>query len=113
MAENIDKLLHDEIKEEKEISFIEPDFNLILHPKSDLRKNANVIFAKTGYEIADIYLDWTVSFWNMGLTDNYLSVTLEREDMSILLVYLYYVIGKYRAESPEVIDLVQKGYLML
>ncbi len=41
-------------------------------------------------------MEWTVTFRNKGLTDNHLSVTLDREDMNTLLVYLKYVISKLK-----------------
>jgi hypothetical protein len=56
-------------------------------------------------------MELTITFWNEGLTDNYLSVTLDREDMSILLVYLNYIIGKSKANSREVENLIQSGFL--
>ena len=56
-------------------------------------------------------MEWTVTFWNEGLTDNYLSVTLDREDMNVLLVYLKYVIGKLNKAGHEVEELVRQDYL--
>ena len=56
-------------------------------------------------------MEWTVTFWNEGLTDNYLSVTLDREDMNVLLVYLKYVIGKLKKTDHEVEELVRQDYL--
>ena len=111
LAENIEKLLNDELNEITEISCIEPDFNFILHPKRDLREDPKYTYIREGYEIADIYMEWTVTFWNEGLTDNYLSVTLDREDMKILLVYLNYVVGKYATDSQEVEDLIRRDFL--
>lgn len=111
LAKNIAKLLNDELNEVAEISCIEPDFNFILHPKRDLREDPKYTYIREGYEIADIYMEWTVTFWNEGLTDNYLSVTLDREDMKILLVYLNYVVGKYSADAQEVEDLIRRDFL--
>lgn len=91
LAESVRKLLNDELNEITEISCIEPDFKFILHPKR--------------------YMEWTVTFWNEGLTDNYLSVTLDQGDMKILLVYLNYVMGKYVANDPEVEDLIKRDFI--
>lgn len=111
LADSISKLLNDELSEITEISCIEPDFKFILHPKRDLRVDPKYIYVREGCEIADIYMELTITFWNEGLTDNYLSVTLDREDMSILLVYLNYIIGKSKANSREVENLIQSGFL--
>lgn len=111
LAESIDKLLRDELNEVTEFPCMEPDFKFILHPKRDLREDPQYTYVREGYEIADIYMEWTVTFWNDGLTDNYLSVTLDREDMKILLVYLNYIIGKYKIGDAEVEDLIQRDFL--
>ena len=111
LADSIEKLLNDQIDKVTEISCIEPDFNFILHPKRDLREDPKYTYVREGYEIADIYMEWTVTFWNEGLTDNYLSVTLDREDMKVLLAYLKYVIGKFAARDPEISDLIQRDFL--
>ena len=110
LADSIDKLLNDKLDEITEIDCIEPDFKFILHPKRDLRNDLKYIYVREGHEIADIYMEWIVTFWNGGLTDNYLSVTLYREDMKILLVYLNYAIGKLKASDPEVVKLVKNDF---
>lgn len=111
LADNIHKLLHDELDEITEVSCIEPDFNFILHPKRDKRNDPHYTYVREGDEIIDIFMEWTVTFWHGGLTDNYLSVTLDREDMEILLVYLNYITDKYKADHPEVVELVNRDYL--
>ena len=111
LADSIEKLLDDQIDKVTEISCIEPDFNFILHPKRDLREDPKYTYVRKGYEIADIYMEWTVTFWNERLTDNYLSVTLDRGDMNVLLVYLKYVIGKLNKADHEVEELVRQDYL--
>ena len=73
---------------------IEPDFKFILYPEEDLRNNPNYTYVQPGYEIVDIYLEWRVYFWNEGLTDNYLTVTLGREEITMLRDYLRTVIKK-------------------
>lgn len=111
LAESIEELLNDQLEDVTEISCIEPDFHFMLHPKRDLREDPKYTYVCEGYEIADIYMEWTVTFWNEGLTDNYLSVRLDREDMHVLLVYLKYVIGKLKKNNQEVEELVRQDYL--
>lgn len=111
LAESIDKLLNDELDDVLELSCIEPDFNFVFHPKRDLRKDPKYIYIRDGCEIADAYMEWKISFWNRGLTDNYLSVTLDRADLKALLVYLNFIIGKLKANDCEVVEFVGRGYL--
>lgn len=94
LERSLTQLLDGEITEKKMIEPIEPDFKFILYPEEDLRNNPNYTYVKPGYEIVDIYLEWRVYFWNEGLTDNYLTVTLGREDITALRDYLRTVIKK-------------------
>lgn len=88
------QLLDGEITEKKMIEPIEPDFKFILHPEEDLRNNPNYTYVRPGYEILDIYLEWRVYFWNEGLTDNYLTVVFDRNDITMFRDYLRTVIKK-------------------
>ncbi len=111
LAKSLHKLLNDEIPERKIVDFIEPDFEFTLQPKRDLRQDPQYSYVAEGHEWADIYADWTVKFWNDGLTDNFLSVTLGREDIEVLAIYLDLVIGKISANSTEVQQLIASGLL--
>ena len=86
------KLLNDELEEVEEIRCIEPDFVFFIHPKRDLRNDPKYTYVRPGYEIADIYVEWQVYFWNEGLTDNFLTVTLGREEIVRFRDYLSSVI---------------------
>lgn len=111
LADRIDKLLHDRLQEKTEVELIEPDFHFILYPKRDLRNDPKYAYIKPGHEIADIYMKWTVTFWNEGLTDNYLSVTLDRADMEYLLNYLHLVMGKLSRKDSLIADMIDKGII--
>ena len=50
-------------------------------------------------------------FWNGGITDNRLTVTFDREAMSILLIYLKHSMGRLKSSDPEIEELVRRGYL--
>ena len=93
LEESLTKLLNNELLEMKEISCIEPDFVFELYPQSDRRDDPKYIYVRPGYEIADIYLEWKIYFWNQGLTDNYLTITLGREEIVSLRDYLSVVIN--------------------
>ena len=49
-------------------------------------------FAFRSYEIAYAYVEWKVCFWDEGLTDNYLTVTLGHDEIILLRDYLSSVI---------------------
>ena len=93
LANNLDKLLKDELTEITEMECTEPDFKFILHPKRDLRNDPRYTYVQEGHEIVDISMEWTVTFWHEGLTNNYLSVEFDRDDIQYLLKYLNLVIG--------------------
>ena len=88
------KLLNDELEAVEEISCIEPDFIFRLYPKRNLREDSKYTYIRPGFEIADIYMEWEIYFWNKGLTDNFLTVTLGREEIISLRDYLFGVISE-------------------
>ena len=92
LEENLSQLLNNQLSEEKEILCMEPDFIFKLYPQKDRREDPNYTYVQPGYEIQDIYLEWKVYFWHGGLTDNYLTVTLNRDEIESLRDYLSSVI---------------------
>ena len=92
LAEAFTKLLDNQFSEETEITCIEPDFIFKLYPQTDLRNNPNYLYIQPGCEIQDIYIEWKIYFWNDGLTDNYLTITLDRKEITSLRDYLVSVI---------------------
>ncbi len=111
LAKALDALLNDRLENPTEFNCIEPDFNFVLNPKKDLRLDPKVLYVRPGYEIVDIDMEWKISFWHDGLTDNYLSVTLDRADMECLLLYLRFVMGDVLEASTEIRALISKGIL--
>lgn len=91
LVENLTELLNNEISEEKELACIESDFIFELYPQTDLRKDSKCIYVAPGHEILDIYLEWRIFFWNEGLTGNYLTITLCRDEIELLRDYLVLV----------------------
>ena len=108
----LNQLLQDELTEEKMFECIEPDFNFILQPKFDVRNNPKVLYVKPGHEIVDITMEWTVSFWNEGLTANYLSVSLNREEIQHLCNYLGLVTGQLREADTVILNMINAGVLI-
>ena len=109
LAKSLDDLLNDRLTAPTEFNCIEPDFNFILNPKKDLRLDPKVLYVRPGCEIVDIDMEWKISFWDEGLTDNYLSVSLVRSDIECLLSYLRLVMGEVQESAPEIKALMNKG----
>ena len=91
LAETLTELLDNKILEEREILCIEPDFIFKLYPETDLRDNPQYTYIQPGYEIQDIYLEWRIYFWYEGLTDNYLTITFNRDKIESFIDYLVLV----------------------
>lgn len=87
-------LLSGEMTERTEMDMMEPDFSFVLHPRREQREDPRPLRDRGEYETEDICVDWKVSFWHDGLTKNYLSVRLNREDIEQLRNYLAIVIGR-------------------
>lgn len=111
LAESLEKLLNDGLNEISEIECIEPDFKFILHPKKDLRNDPKYVYVREGYEIEDISMEWVVSFWNDGLTNNYLSMEFDRDDIEYLSNYLNMVMGNIDKKSETITDMINKGLI--
>ena len=112
LANSLDELLDDKMNKIETIECIEPDFKFVLHPKRDLRDDPKYTYIQEGYEIADIYLDMQIYFWNGGLTDNFLSLTFDREDIQYLRNYLYLITKKIDKEDCRIIEMEEKGILI-
>ena len=85
------KLLNDELSAVKKITCLEPDFVFVLHPQFNKRKNSQ--YADVNYEKEeDIYVEWKVFFWSGGITDNHLTVILDRNDIMVMRDYLLHII---------------------
>ena len=112
LVDALDALLNDKLIDVKTIECIEPDFNFILHPKRDLRNDPKYTYVQEGYEIEDIYMDMKISFWNGGLTDNFLSVRFDRNDIQYFRNYLLWVIGKVDKKDAEILDMIKNGILL-
>lgn len=92
LESELTNLLNGELNDIKEICCIEPDFVFTLYPKRDLRKDSKYVYIQPGSEIADIFMEWKVYFWHEGLTDNFLTITFDRNDIICLRDYLTSII---------------------
>ena len=94
LAKAFTALLDNKLSEVTEIGCIEPDFVFTLYPQKDLRNDPKYTYIRPGCEIQDIYLEWKIYFWNEGLTDNFLTVTLYGDEIMRLRDYLSLVINQ-------------------
>ncbi|MFS8541308.1 MAG: hypothetical protein LOD89_04375 [Tissierellales bacterium] len=113
LSDNLRKLLNDELYETTQIECIEPDFKFILYPKKDLRSDPKYIYVQEGYEIEDISMEWIVFLWNGGLTNNYLSMAFDRNDIEYLYYYLEMIMGRMDKQSKTITEMINKGIIML
>lgn len=94
-VDNLEKALTEQLENKisgvKEIKCIEPDFVFKLYPKVDLRDDPKYTYIQPGFEIQDILLEWRIYFWDDGLTDNFLTITLDRDEIIKLKEYLVWV----------------------
>lgn len=105
-------LKKDKIPESREVEFIEPDIKFVLNPKKDLRDDPRFTYVKPGCEIVDINAEIRVSFWNAGLTANYLSLSMDEEDISAFIIYLKVITKRISKKDEDVHALLQKGILL-
>ncbi|WP_156299169.1 WapI family immunity protein [Streptobacillus canis] len=89
----LEELLNNELKEDKDLLFYEPDIEFKLKAKEKI-------------------LYWIVNFWSNGtLTANYITLTLCEENIEILIKYLYLITGKLSLDSEEIHNLIKNGYI--
>lgn len=95
LEEKLSKLLDNKLLEIEEMTCIEPDFIFKLYPQIDLRDDFKYTDVQQEYEIQDIHLEWKIFFWHgVVLTDNYITITLNREGIESLRDYLSDVINR-------------------
>lgn len=112
MVSVFEDLLEDRINETKALEFIEPDLKFLIYPKKDLREDPNYTYVKPGYEIVDVSVDLQISFWDGGLTANYLSLAMDREEISLLVMYLKLVMGQLSKDDISVQEMLKNGSLL-
>ena len=95
IRDNINRLLHNEIQDISELDFIEPDLTFVLIPKKD-----------TGHEILNVAANMHIHLWDDGLTENYISVCFDRDNLKRLLTYLQFITGEISKNSDAVQELV-------
>ena len=88
LENNLTLLIENKFSDVAFMPCIEPDFCFILHPQKDLREDSKYTYVAPGYEVEDIYLEWRIYFWHDGLTDNFLSLRFNRDEIIKFRDYL-------------------------
>ena len=105
-------LLQDKISNISNLEFIEPDMKFVLEPKRDLRDDPRYTYVKPGCEIVDITAHMHISFWDGGLTANYLSLALDRDEILMFATYLKLIMGRINLDDLTVQEMLKKRILL-
>lgn len=96
VASYLDDLLHDKIKEVYTVECVEPDFKFMMIPKID---------------IYDIRMELKSYFWNGYLTNHYLSLSFDRQNIIYFRNYLLYVMKQLDEDHPIIQDMLKEDVL--
>lgn len=111
LESKLDDFINDKIIKSETLEFIEPDFVFEFQPSYNMVEAGVCSYAAPGHEMSAAIMVWKVHLWQGGLTDNYFSTTLGKEDMKNLRDYLRLVMGKLSKDSIEIRELVGKGMI--
>jgi hypothetical protein len=95
----------------KTLDFIEPDFEFDFCPSNNKVKPDEYTYAVSKHEISLAIVEWKVNLWCEGLTDNYFSTSLDKEECKVLRDYLRLVMGKLDKDSIEIQEYVKAGFI--
>ena len=86
----LDDLLNDRITKKITVNFIEPDLEVVLSPKFDVREAENHIWVREGMEIIDIGVDIVIHLSDIeyGYNGQTFSLLLDRTEIVKLKLYL-------------------------
>lgn len=82
-------------------------------PKEDIQNNLGIVYVKPGCEIADIDMDFQVSFWDRNgvLSSNSLLLSFGREELEKPLCYFQHITGTVDDKDETVQKLLSDGVL--
>ena len=101
LFETIEGALSKRLTKNEELEFIEPNIRFIFSCLDDKGKPFR-------WPMADL----RVSFWNHGLTANYLSLCFDEADLDALWQYLRLVTGEADLSDPRVRFWLDKGAIL-
>ncbi|MBS3975894.1 MAG: hypothetical protein KGZ75_04080 [Syntrophomonadaceae bacterium] len=89
ICESLTKLLNGGITEKRHLEFIEPNLQIILNPKYDLKNDPKYAYVREGFEIVDVSAEF--SFYLLlsdGYTDERYTLPLYRSDIEEVVKFL-------------------------
>jgi hypothetical protein len=98
MNEKLRSLLNDELSKIETIEFIEPDIQILLKPKYDIRESGKYSYVAEGHEIEDVKAEF-MFFLLLGggiLTEQHYIMPLYRDELVGLTEYLSVSIKKLK-----------------
>lgn len=90
LLNGLQKLLNDELKEKEVIGFYEPDLEFDLYPRMNLWDTGDYSYIKEGYEIQDIYVEFTINLTDREGTytgQKYVMI-FDRENIEKIVEYM-------------------------
>lgn len=108
----IDDFINDRTKEKETLELIEPDFVFVFIPSYNKVKSEEYSYVTSGHETSAAMMEWKVNLWSGGLTCNYFSTTLDKDEMRIMRDYLRLVIGKTNIESDDIKEHIESGVIV-
>ncbi len=95
MRDKLTLLLKDNIEVIEIVEFIEPDVQIVLKPKYNLRDTGKYAYIKKGCEIRDITAEFLLfPFLNGAMTEQHYVMPMYREDIEKLVDYLNIILNK-------------------
>jgi hypothetical protein len=91
IVDKITDLLTGRLMEETNMEFTEPDFEIKLHPKVDLRTTGKISFIREGCEFQDVNAEFIINLTDASGaygTGEFYTITIEREELTAFLNYL-------------------------
>lgn len=113
LESEIDDFINNKIKEKKTMDFIEPDFKFEFRPSYNMVEAGEYVYITPEYKMSKGVVEWKVFLWDDGLTDNYFSTILYKDDLRVLRDYLRLVIGKLNIDSFEIQEHIKAGLIVI
>ena len=114
LRDQLSALLDGTLKEDKMLSFIEPDFEFELSVAKRLYSEPGVVWYKDGYYDEPLSAKFVITFWTPDglLGTNQFKLSLKESDISAMLSYLRYVTREIEVDSEEIQNLLKSGQIL-
>ncbi len=95
LSDLIDRFLNGELNDTVRLDFLEPDFEFVFLPSD-----------------SDSDAQWIIHFWSGALSDTFLTIGLEKDDLFALQIYLKLITKQITKSDPIVSEYIEKGILL-